>query len=268
MENTKYQGQTALVTGATSGIGLELAHCCAQDGYNLIIVARTQEDLDSTAEELSEEYGVSVHTIAADLMDPREAFRVCEEVQQIGIRVDVLINDAGQGVYGAFTGTDIERELDIIQLNVSSFTVLTKFFLKEMVMRDSGKVLQLASIASKSSAPYMAVYGGTKAYIYNFTEALISELEDSKVTVTALLPGPTETDFFDKAGAQKIIPVVENKLADPAKVARDGYEAMQSGQSKIISGWTNKMQSAMGNFVTDEAVVDMAKKQNELSDKA
>ena len=144
---------------------------------------------------------------------------------------------------------------------------MTKLFLKDMVMRDSGKILQLASIAAKSSAPYMAVYGGTKAYIYNFTQALISELKDSKVTVTALLPGPTATDFFNKAGAQKAVVVQEGELADPAAVALEGYTAMQSGESKVVCGWKYKMQTAMGNFMTDEAVADMARKQHELSAK-
>jgi short-subunit dehydrogenase len=267
METEKHQGETALITGATDGIGLELARCCAKDGYNVILVARTQEDLDRTARELSSQYGIDADVIAADLMETNAAFDLYDKVRAKGKQVDVLINDAGQGVYGAFTGTDIERELKIIQLNVSSLTVLTKLFLKEMVARDSGKILQLASVASKSSTPYMAVYGATKAYIYNFTQALISELEDSNVTITALLPGPTDTDFFNKAGSENIVAVKEGELADPEDVAKDGYDAMQSGESKVVSGWKNKMQTAMGNLIPDEVIAGQSKKQNELSDK-
>jgi short-subunit dehydrogenase len=267
METKKHRGETALITGATDGIGLELARCCAKDGYNVILVARNQNDLERTAQELTALFGIKAYGIATDLMEPDSAFKLYEEIKIEGIQVDVLINDAGQGVYGAFTGTDVYREIDIVQLNITSLTILTKLFLKDMVMRDSGKILQVASIAAKSSSPYMAVYGGTKAYIYNFTQALISELKDSRVTVTALLPGPTDTGFFDKAGAKRTVMVQEGTLADPAEVAKEGYMAMQSGESKVVSGWKNKMQAAVANFITDETVANMAKKQHELSDK-
>jgi short-subunit dehydrogenase len=267
MENN-HQGETALITGATDGIGYELARCCAEDGYNLILVARHQDDLDSAARELSTHYGVQVRTKAVDLMDPAAAQGLYDELKLEGTRVDVLINNAGQGVYGAFTGTDLERELALIQLNISSLVVLTKLFLKDMVARDSGKILQLGSIVSKSPSPYQAVYGGTKAFIYFFTEGLIQELISSKVTLTVLMPGPTDTDFFNKAGAENASIVRDGTLADPADVARDGYKAMQDGESKIISGWKNKLQMWMGNFMTDEAVAAQVSKQHELSDKA
>lgn len=267
METQKHKGQIALITGATSGIGLELARCCAKDGYDVIMVARTQDDLERTAQELTAAYGVKAYGISADLSNVENAFKVFEEIEQEGLEIDVLINDAGVGVYGPFVGTEIDEELAIIDLNISSLTVLTKLFLQKMVARNSGKILQLASVASKSSTPYMAVYGATKAYIYNFTQALISELEDTQVTVTALLPGATATDFFNKAGAQDMVAVKEGDLANPADVAKDGYEAMQSGQSKIVSGMMNKIQTAMGNLMPDETIADMAKKQNEPSDK-
>jgi short-subunit dehydrogenase len=268
MNTKKHFGETALITGATDGIGLELARCCAEDGYNIILIARTQEDLEKTSQELIAKYGVKAYGIAVDLMEPDAAFRLYEEIHEEGITVDVLINDAGQGVYGDFVATDIQQELKIINLNISALTILTKLFLQEMTARNSGKILQLSSMAAKTSTPYMAVYGGTKAYIYNFTEALISELKDSGVTVTALIPGPTQTDFFNKAGSENTKMVQEGNLADPALVARDGYDAMQNGESKIISGWKNKMQAAMGNFIPDEVMADQSKKQNELSDKS
>lgn len=262
----KHNNQTALITGATQGIGLELAKCCAQDGYNVILVARHADELEDLARKLSEEYGIEAQARPADLMNVSEAFRLYDDIKKEGITVDVLINNAGQGVYGAFTGTDIYRELDIIHLNISSLVVLTKLYMKDMVARDSGKILQLASVASKAPSPYQAVYGGTKAFIYMFTEGLISELENSKVTMTSLLPGPTDTDFFNKAGAEGATMVVDNELADPAKVARDGYDAMQNGEAKVISGFKNKMQLAMGNFMTDEMMAGQVKKMHELSD--
>lgn len=265
---TQHKGQTALITGATQGIGLELARCCAEDGYNVVLVARHSDELERLARELSDAFGVEAQARPADLMNVEEAFRLYADIKADNILIDVLINNAGQGVYGAFTGTDIDRELEIIQLNVSSLVVLTKLFMQEMVARNSGKILQLASVVSKAPSPYQAVYGGTKAFIYMFTEGLISELENSNVTMTALMPGPTDTDFFNKAGAENITAVVDGELADPAKVARDGYRAMQNGESKVVSGFKNKLQMAMGNFMTDEAMAAQVKKQHEISDNA
>lgn len=264
----KFKGQTALITGATDGIGLELARCCARDGYDVILIARDADELAQTAQQISAEFGVKAEGRAADLFNVEEAFRIYAEIKAEGTRIDVLINNAGQGVYGAFTGTDIDRELAIIQLNISSLVVLTKLYMQEMVARDSGKILQLGSIVSKSPSPYQAVYGGTKAFIYMFSQGLISELESSKVTMTVLMPGPTDTDFFHKADAEGMTAYVDGDLADPAKVAKDGYEAMQEGESKIVSGFGNKLQMAMGMFMPDEAIAGQTKKQHELSDNA
>ncbi len=189
------------------------------------------------------------------------------EVYAKGIQVDILVNDAGQGVYGKFTETDLQSELDIIQLNVASLVVLTKLFLKDMVARNNGKILQLASMVSKISSPLMAVYAGTKAFVYNFTQSIINELKDTEVTITALQPGATDTDFFNKAGAQHSKIVQEGDLADPADVARDGYEALMSGESKIVSGMKNKIMATMANVTSDEMLAEQMHKQNEPSDK-
>ncbi|HYC27454.1 MAG TPA: SDR family NAD(P)-dependent oxidoreductase, partial [Chitinophagaceae bacterium] len=182
----------ALITGATSGIGYELAKLFAGDGYNLVIVARTEEDLKQRAEEFSRDYGVKVVPIAKDLFEKEAPFELYEEVKSKNILVDVLINDAGQGQFGLFVESDIRRQLDIIQLNVNSLTVLTYLFLKDMVARNEGKILQLASIASELPGPWQAVYHATKAYVLHLTEALIRELKDSAVSITALQPGATD----------------------------------------------------------------------------
>lgn len=266
MENSNHNGQTALITGATSGIGLELARCFAKDGYNIILVARTQEDLEATAQELTTQYGIKAYGIAADLMVPGNAEKLYRDVKDDGIRVDVLVNDAAQGVWGKFVETDLQKELDIIQLNVVSMVVLTKLFLKEMVARNSGKILQLASTSSKAPTPLLSVYAGTKAFVYNFTQGLINELKDTNVTMTALLPGPTETDFFHKAGAEGTVVYQETDLADPADVAKDGYEALQNGESKAISGMKNKIETTMGNVIPDEAVAERYRKMMNPSD--
>jgi hypothetical protein len=237
LETKTHSGKTTLITGGTYGIGLELARCCAEDGYTIILVAGSQQDLEATAQEFITRYGVKAYGIAADLMEPDAAYQLYQEITEEGIQIDIWINDAAQGVWGAFTATDLEQKLDIIQLNINSVVVLTKLFLKQMVARDSGKILQVSSIAAKTSNPYMAVYGATKAFIYNFTQALNSKLKDNKVTITTLLPGPTATDFFNKAGAENTIMVKETDLADLAVVAHDGYNAMQNRETKIVSDW-------------------------------
>lgn len=243
----------ALVTGASGGIGYELAKLFAQDGYNLILVARDQAELDQRAAEFSSQHGVTAIGIAKDLFNPEAAFELYDEVKAKGLTVDVLVNDAGQGQFGLFVEQDIRRLLQIIQLNVSSLTTLTHLFLKDMVARNEGKVLQLASTASELPGPWQAVYHATKAYVLHLNEALVQELKDSAVTVTALQPGATDTDFFNKADMQES-KILDSKLADPAKVAKEGYEALMKGGDKIVSGFKNKVMVTMSNVMPETAV--------------
>lgn len=257
----------ALITGATSGIGYELARIFAGDGYNLIIVARSQEDLAETTARLTGEFSISVLPIAKDLSTMNGPFELYDEVKASGLQIDVLVNDAGVGHFGLFTDTDVQKDLEIIHLNIVSVTVLTKLFLKEMVARNQGKILQLASIAGKVPGPYQAVYHATKAYVLSLSEALYNELKDTNVGITALLPGATDTDFFRKAEGEDSTIVQETTLADPAKVARDGYDALMNGEIKVISGFKNKMQMAMANVMSDEMVAENMRKQNEPTNK-
>jgi len=261
-QNNKY----ALITGATSGIGYELAKLFAQDGYNLVLVARTQQDLDEKSAEFSGQYGVQVTTIAKDLFDGKAASAVYEEVKAKGIKIDVLVNDAGQGQYGLFVEQDIDRLLDIIQLNVTSLTVLTHAFLKDMVATNEGKILQLASIASELPGPWQAVYHATKAYVLHLTEGLVNELKDTNVTITALQPGATDTDFFNKAEMQNS-KITDTKLSDPAKVAKDGYEALMKGDDKIVSGFKNKVMVSMSNVMPDSTVAEQMNQMQKPKDK-
>ncbi len=269
----KQNGQYALVTGGTSGIGYELAKLLAADGYNLILVARTQGDLDRVAGELKESYSVEVSTISKDLFYPGNAFELTDEIREQGIEISILVNDAGQGQYGPFIENDINRQLDIIHLNIESLVILTQYFLKEMVGKGEGRILNLASIAGKTPGPLQAVYHGTKAFVHSFTEAVRSEVKGSGVTITSLLPGATDTDFFNKADMLDAKNVKEGELADPAKVAKDGYEALMSGKDMVVSGFKNKMTVAMSNVLSDEAVAEKVKKQqspaeNERIDKS
>ena len=256
----------ALITGATSGIGYELSKLFAEDGYNLIIVARTEEDLQQQSAEFKQQFGIDVIPIAKDLFQKEAAFELYNEVTSKNLLVDVLVNDAGQGQYGLFVETDIQRQLDIIQLNVSSLTTLTYLFLKDMVARNEGKILQLASIASQLPGPWQAVYHGTKAYVLSFTEALIRELKDSAVTITALQPGATDTDFFNKAEMQES-KILDTKLSDPVQVAKDGYEALMKGDDKIVSGLKNKAMVGMSNIMPEKTVAAQMDKMQRPRDK-
>ena len=240
-----------LITGASSGIGYELAKLFAQDGYNLIIVGRNHELLVQKEKELRT-YGVDVISIAKNLFQSSDVYSLYAELTLNGISPEILVNDAGQGYYGKFEETDIHREIDIVNLNIISVLILTKLFIKDRIGKGSGKILNLSSIASKAPGPWHSVYHGTKAFIQSWTEGIREELKDTGITVTALLPGPTNTDFFNKASMNqsKILEDRDN-LADPAGVAIDGYKALMNGDDKVVSGLNNKLTVAMSNLSTD-----------------
>jgi len=262
-ENKNY----ALITGATEGIGYELAKLFARDGYNLIIVARHEDELKNKAAEFSK-HNIDVITIAKDLFNRENAFALCAEVQSRNIHVDVLVNNAGQGVYGLFKDTELQRELEIVDLNIASTIILTKHFSKQMLARNYGKILNLASIAGKTPGPWQSVYHATKAFVYSFSESIRHELKENNITVTALLPGATDTDFFSKADMlQSAVVQDKSSLADPADVAKDGYDALMSGKDKIISGFKNKAMIGMSNILPDTAVAAMMDTQQKPADK-
>ncbi len=264
MENS---GKYVLITGGTEGIGYELAKLFAADGFNLVIVARHEEGLEKAASVLKES-GVDVITIAKDLFDKENAFEIYSATKEKSIDIEILVNNAGQGEYGEFMDTDIDRELDIIQLNIATPVILTKLFLGDMLERGSGKILNLASIASKVPGPFHAVYHGTKAFMHSFTEAIRSEVKDTNITVTSLLPGATATDFFNKANMLDSKVVQEEELADPADVAKDGYDALMAGKDMVISGGKNKMQVLMGKLTSDSKAADkMGKVQEPVNEK-
>ncbi len=260
------QNKYALITGGSSGIGLELAKLFAKDGYNLIIAARNETELNATAEEIKQQFAVEVVTFSTDLFHVDKAFDLYNEIKNKNIVVDVLVNNAGQGQYGEFAETDLMKELAIIQLNISSLVVLTKLFLQDMLQRGDGKILNLSSIASKVPGAWQAVYHGTKAFVQSFTEAIRAENKDSGVTITALLPGATDTDFFNKAEMTDS-KAVQGKLDDPADVAKDGYDALMRGDDMVVSGFKNKMQVGMAAVTSDSNLADMMyKKQAPVND--
>lgn len=266
--NTQNRNRYALVTGATSGIGYEICRLLAADSYNLILVARNTERLQKVTDDLKQEFSIEVTPLAKDLFLPRAAQEIYDEVQKMGIQVDVLVNDAGQGQWGAFADTELQRDLDIIQLNITSLVALTKYFLRDMIARNEGKILQLGSEAGTTPAPLFAVYAATKAFVLSFSAALANELKDTNITITALLPGATDTDFFHKAEQEETVVYQETQLADPQEVAKDGYEALKKGESKIISGAKTKMHVFMSDLLGTKLGAANMKRQMKPSKKA
>lgn len=264
MENKE---KYALVTGGTSGIGKELARLLAADQYNLILVARDESELQQAAQELKESHQVAVHTISKDLFKRESPFEVYDEVKNMGLVVEVLVNNAAQGAYGEFKDIDINRQLDMIQLNIGGYVALTSCFLQDMLSRGTGKILNVGSIAGEAPGPLQSVYHGTKAFINNWSASIQYELKDKGITVTALLPGPTETDFFNKAEMNESRMVQDMPHADPDKVAKDGFNALMSGDAKIISGFMNKVQVGMANMQPDSMAAASMYKQQKPADK-
>ena len=254
---------TALITGASSGIGFELARCFARDGYNLLMVAHYRGKLQDAANKIQQEFpSVQVDTIALDLSKDNAPEKLFNEVQQRGRQLDVLVNNAGFGEYGPFSESDLQKELAMIHLNVIALVHLTKLFLPSMLNRNSGKILQLGSVASFMPAPLQSVYGATKAFILSFSEALQEELKESNVTVTVLCPPATDTNFFKVAGAQDS-KIAQGNLATPEEVAAGGYEALMKGDARAIPTFKAKIQVAQSNILLDSMVAAAMHKQSE-----
>src|SRR6266576_2957564 len=232
--------KTALITGASGGIGYELALLCAQDGFDCILVARSHDKLAELAARLESEFRVKTLVIARDLSRPTAVDEIYEEVSAASMSIDVLVNNAGFPVYGRFVDTDWRAELDMLQVNVIALTALTKLFLRGMIERRSGRILNLASTAAFVPGPLMAVYYASKAYVLSFSEALANESHGTGVTVTALCPGPTRTGF-QKRGVMEDSRLVQGQIADAPSVAFAGYRGLMAGKTIVIPGLTNKL---------------------------
>jgi short-subunit dehydrogenase len=251
----------ALVTGASSGIGLELAKQFARHGYDLVIVA---EDAGiSDAADALRASGATVEAVRADLAAHDGVHALVERLRALGRPVDAAAINAGVGVGGPFLETDLEAEVNMINLNVVSTVHLAKHVVKEMAARGEGRVLFTSSIAAEMPAPFQAVYGATKAFVQSFSEALRNELKDTAITVTALQPGPTETEFFHRAGMDDTR-VGAGKKDSAAEVARQGFEAMMKGKDHVVAGSiTNKVQSALAQVTPEPALAEMHRKLTE-----
>ena len=232
--------KTALITGASGGIGYELALLFAGAGFDCILVARSQEKLKELATRLESEYRVKTHVIAKDLSRATAVNEIYEEVTAASMQVDVLVNNAGFPVFGPFVETDLQVELEMLQVNVIALTALTKLFLTGMVERREGRILNLASTAAFLPGPLMAVYYASKAYVLSFSEALSNELRGTGVTVTTLSPGPTRTGF-QKRGIMEDSRLVQGQIADARSVALAGYRGLMTGKTIVIPGFSNKL---------------------------
>jgi len=252
----------AVVTGGSNGIGLELAKQFAEHGYDLLLAAEPA-GLTQAAQDV-QSLGAQVDTIAVDLADHDGVHQLITKIQASGRPVDAIAINAGVGVGGDFVReTDLDKELNMINLNVVSTVHLAKHVLKDMVARGSGKVLFTASVASIMPAPFEAVYGATKAFILSFSEALHNELRDTGVSVTALLPGPTETNFFHRAEMDDTT-VGVSKKDDPADVARDGFNALMAGKDKVIAGsLKTKVQGVAAEMMPPTVSAEMHRKMSE-----
>ncbi len=256
--------KVALITGASTGIGKEFSHIHAELGGDLIIVARSQKKLDDLKTELESKYSIKVMIIVKDLSLPDSPMEIYTEVNNAGIEVNYLINNAGFGGLGKFHERDWEKDLMMINLNIVALTALTRLFLPQMVKRNEGKILNVSSTASLMPGPLQAVYFATKAYVTFFSNAIAEELHDTKITVTALLPGATETEFGRVSGMDKT--EMFSKTASAREVAQDGYNGMLKGKLDVISGVTfsQKIMMSMIPLTPKRMILTQIRKMQEI----
>ncbi len=233
------QGETVLVTGASSGIGRELARLFAGDGADLVLIARSEGRLHELAGELEAAYGVTAQVVPADLSRPASPGEIAEALAQQHIQVDVLVNNAGFGAHGPIAGIGAKRQLDMIEVNIAALTRLTALLLPGMLERRRGAILNIASTAAFQPGPHQAVYCATKAYVLSFTEALAEEVRGSGVQVCCLAPGATDTGFAAQAGTQGTR-LFRRGVMDAGRVARAGHEGMRQGRTLVIPGLRNR----------------------------
>lgn len=241
--------QTALITGASGGIGFELAKLFAKDGHDLVLVARNADKLKEISETFHQHYKVAVHIVPLNLADPGAPDELFHHISRMNIDIDYLVNNAGYATYGKFHQIDLKEELDMVQLNITAVTHLSKLFLNGMIERKTGGILNVASTASFQPGPFMAVYYASKSYVLFLTEALANEVRRTGVIVSALCPGPTETGFQSRAGIEKTPLVAKSGLMmDAQKVASIGYKEFMKGKTIIIPGIANKILAQSNRF--------------------
>ena len=227
-----------LITGASSGIGLELAKLFAADGRNLILVARREELLQEVADGLSSEYGIEVEVIAKDLTLTKSAEDIYKQLNDKDI--DIVVNNAGFGAVGPFSELDHKRQIDMVKLNITALTSLTRLFLPGMIEKNSGGILNVGSLAGFQPGPYATVYYATKAFVLSFTEGLKEELKGTNIKISCLAPGPTKTEFGEISGLDRSN-LFKFGTMGSAEVARQGFEGFKNNSTVVIPGFSNKL---------------------------
>ncbi len=245
--------ETALITGASSGLGLEYARLFAADHKDLVLVARRKEQLDALAAELTAAHQVKVRVLAEDLRDPSAPQRIVDALAREGVAIEYLVNNAGFGTVGPFVQSRFDDELGMVQVNVAALVALTQRLLPEMVKRGHGRVLNIGSTAGFQPGPYMAIYYASKAFVNSFTEALSYELKGTGVTATVSCPGPTATGFAAVSGLDKS-KLFQGAAMGAEQVARQGYRAMLTGKPLAVHGLKNKIGASSVRFSPRSAV--------------
>lgn len=268
MANSNTKNQTALITGASWGFGYELAKKFAHDGYNLVLVARSVERLNEIANELSKQYGITVTVVAKDLFSPTAANEIHQRMTDANIQIDVLVNNAGFGTYGQFSEIELEKDLNLVQLNVVVVTHMTKLFLQDMLARKQGRILNVASMAAYLPGPYMATYFASKAYVKSFTESVNEEVKGSGVSLMALCPGVAATKFQETAQNEKAIigGTIDSLVMSAEDVINAAYQDFQKGKSLSIPGGSNKLMSFMVRFLPSFLLLKAVKTFNNSAD--
>jgi short-subunit dehydrogenase len=254
---TDTQEGVVLITGASSGIGAEVARVAASDGFDLVLTARREENLNEVADSVEDEHGVGVTVLKKDLTDPDAPQELYDETEGAGIGVHTLVNNAGFGVYGGFEETDSEAELDMLRVNVLAVTQLTKLFVPDMVERGEGGVLSAGSIASYFPTPRMAIYGATKAYVLWFTRALAHEFEDDGLTVTAYCPLPVETEFMERNNVDQSA-INEGITNDAETVAENAWSGYRSGRRIVWTSPTGARFARLGRLLPQRTVTSLS----------
>lgn len=251
----------ALITGASTGIGREYAYLCAQDGYDVVLVARGESKLQALAADIHEKTGRQAYVFARDLSQPAASTELFNDIECTKIPVEVLINNAGFGLAGKFWELDAEEQMQMVQLNVTALTMLSRLFLPGMIAQKRGMILNVASTAAFQPGPLMAVYYASKSYVVSLSEALYNEARDFGVHVTCLCPGPTATEFDKRAKlANSKLFAKQNNIMDARSVAKIGWSAMKAGKPLVIAGRKNAAMAFLTRFVPMHFTASMARK--------
>jgi len=251
--------KTVLITGASSGIGLEFAQIFASKGDNLVLIARRKDLLDDFEKRMKKKYGIIIHIISKDLSKQNAVHEIYNELSKKNIHVDYLINNAGFGDFGLLAHSDVEKQIQMINVNILALTLLTRLLLPAMIKAKYGRILNVASTAAFQPGPTMSVYFASKAYVLSFSEAIAHEVKDSGITVTALCPGATKTEFKEVADLGKSRLFKGNNIASARDVAIFGYKRMMKGHTVVIHGFVNNILAQSIRFAPRKLVVAVAR---------